>query len=330
MYKHSKQYVTDCEGPISLNDNAMEMAAEFIPGGESMFAKISRYDDYLADVVKKPGYKAGDTLRLIMPFFKAYGVTNKMMRDFSRANVMFVPGAVEAFTVISAKMDAFIISTSYSPYIEALCDRIDFPFEFTYSTGVDIDQYNLLPAEEAQVKSIKSEIDGLPDDETAFPEMDRIFWDTIPALGIGALTTSVNPIGGPEKARSLEDSLMRTGAAMKDTMYVGDSITDVQAFEAARNGGGLAVSFNGNRYAIEAADVAVYGENAKILELIADEFLKGGKEAVLVLLRDLGRNIMNEIGLRGAYIIDTSNRENVIKESEEVRKKIRGMAGNLG
>lgn len=330
MFKHSKQYVTDCEGPISLNDNAMEMAAEFIPGGEAMFAKISRYDDYLADEVKKQGYKAGDTLRLIMPFFKAYGVTGEMMRDFSRANVLFVPGAVDAFAAISAKMDAFIISTSYSPYIEALCDEIDFPAEFAYSTKVDIDRYDLLPGEAEKIKAIKQRLDRLPDGPEAFPEMDKIFWDEIPAMPAAVLTTSVNPIGGPEKARALEDSLMRTGARMEDTMYVGDSITDVQAFEAARAGGGLAVSFNGNRYAIDAADIAVYGDNAKILELIADEFLKGGKEAVFVLLRDLSRNIMNEINLRGAHIINDSNKETIVRESEECRKEVRGIAGNLG
>lgn len=330
MFRYSKQYITDCEGPISLNDNAMEMAAAFIPDGEAMFAKISRYDDYLADVVKKQGYKAGDTLRLIMPFFKAFGVTKNMMVEFSRANVLLVPGAAEALAAISEKMDAFIVSTSYSPYIQALCDKIGFPFEFTYSTEVDIDHFELQPGEQAAIKSIKKRIDDLSDNDDAFSAMDKIFWDDIPAMHASVLTTSVNPVGGPEKARAIEDSLMRTGTKMIDTMYAGDSITDVQAFEAVRAGGGLAVSFNGNRYAIAAADVAVYGESAKILEIIADEFLKNGKEGVFVLLRDLGRNIMDEINLRGAFIIKDANREMIVKESEETRRLIRGVAGNLG
>ena len=64
-------FISDCEGPISKNDNAFELAANFIPNGDKLFANISKYDDVLADVLQKPGYSAGSTLKLILPFFKA-------------------------------------------------------------------------------------------------------------------------------------------------------------------------------------------------------------------------------------------------------------------
>ena len=70
-------YVTDCEGPLTRNDNAQEIAERFIPDGAELFARISRYDDFLADVVRRPGYNAGDTLRLVPPFFKAFYVTDE-------------------------------------------------------------------------------------------------------------------------------------------------------------------------------------------------------------------------------------------------------------
>ncbi|RLA85280.1 MAG: energy-converting hydrogenase A, subunit R, partial [Deltaproteobacteria bacterium] len=66
-------FVTDCEGPISKNDNAFELCCHFIPEGEKFFSLLSRYDDYLAYVEKREGYKAGDTLRLIVPFLIAFG-----------------------------------------------------------------------------------------------------------------------------------------------------------------------------------------------------------------------------------------------------------------
>ena len=66
-------FITDCEGPITKNDNAAELCEAFVPGGDRFFKKISLYDDYLAEVARRPGYKAGDTLRLILPFFKAMG-----------------------------------------------------------------------------------------------------------------------------------------------------------------------------------------------------------------------------------------------------------------
>ncbi len=83
-------FISDCEGPISKNDNAFELAANFIPNGDKLFANISKYDDVLADILQKPGYSAGSTLKLILPFFKAYGITDKQMEDFSAKNIILI------------------------------------------------------------------------------------------------------------------------------------------------------------------------------------------------------------------------------------------------
>ncbi|MEM2819977.1 MAG: hypothetical protein QXF31_02230, partial [Candidatus Bathyarchaeia archaeon] len=81
-------FVTDCEGPVSKNDNAFELSSWLIPKGDRFFTLISRYDDVLADIVKRPGYKAGDTLKLIVPFLKAYGATNGLMKKFSMETLL--------------------------------------------------------------------------------------------------------------------------------------------------------------------------------------------------------------------------------------------------
>src|SRR5665811_2094664 len=100
-------------------------------------------------------------------------------------------------------------------------------------------------------------------------------------MEIGALLQEVNPIGGPEKAKAVTDSLAQTKLTMSDTVYVGDSITDVQAFEAVRAGGGLAISFNGNRYAVNAAEVVVVADSAWPLAMLMAIFQLWGKEGVL-------------------------------------------------
>ncbi|MEM2151233.1 MAG: hypothetical protein QXG68_06880, partial [Candidatus Bathyarchaeia archaeon] len=112
-----KIFITDCEGPISKNDNAFELSSWLIPEGDKLFTLISRYDDVLADIVKKPGYKAGDTLRLIVPFLKAYGATNALMKRFSSETLLLIPGAGEALRYIRSIMPTFMVSTSYEPYI---------------------------------------------------------------------------------------------------------------------------------------------------------------------------------------------------------------------
>lgn len=341
-----KQFVTDCEGPVSLNDNALEMVSAFIPNGASFYGKVSRYDDYLADIVKKPGYKAGDTLRLIIPFFKAYGVTNAMMEEYSRYHIIFVPGAKETLARVQEEMDAFIISTSYHPYIHALCSEIDFPVENTYSTEINIDYHELSVEDRDQIRAIKDYIDELPEfdlpheathfddlpdeSQTTIKFLQHVFWEELPKMQAGQLLVSANPVGGAEKARALDDSLLRTGHELEDVMYVGDSITDVQVFQAAMKNGGLAVSFNGNRYAIESAEIALVAESTKIITMVADAFVRGGKSDVYKLLNQMDANTMREIKARGAVVIDEDNREDIIRESQTMRKKIRGIAGHLG
>ena len=46
---NEKFYVTDCEGPLSINDNAYEIADYFIPKGGEFFSILSNYDDLLAE-----------------------------------------------------------------------------------------------------------------------------------------------------------------------------------------------------------------------------------------------------------------------------------------
>ena len=67
-------------------------------------------------------------------------------------------------------------------------------------------------------------------------------------------------------------------------MYVGDSITDVEAFKLVRDNGGLTVSFNGNSYAVKNAEVAVQSESNLVTAVIADLFCKLGKEKTLEVL----------------------------------------------
>ena len=132
-------FITDCEGPISKNDNAFELMSRIVPRGDRLFTLISRYDDVLADVVKKSGYKAGDTLKLILPFLEAYGATNELLKEYSSQNILLVPGADETLRFINNLMPSFIVSTSYEQYITSLCDIIGFPKENTYCTKLNID-----------------------------------------------------------------------------------------------------------------------------------------------------------------------------------------------
>lgn len=285
-------FVSDCEGPITKNDNAAELADAFIPKGDRFFSKISLYDDYLAEVIRKPGYKAGDTLRLILPFFKAFGLDDKSMIKFSRHNIEMIPQADCMLREILDLVPAYIVSTSYAPYIRAVCDALGFPFKNTYSTSVSLDSYNLSTDEKTQLRDIHAQILDLPDfsipsaatsaddlteaDRKTVSVLDEIFWSTLPRLEINRIINEVNPIGGREKAMAIEKIRDAEGADLRDVFYVGDSITDVDAFRLVRSGGGMALSFNGNDWAVKEASYAITAQTALPIGWLAMLFVNQG------------------------------------------------------
>lgn len=355
------QLDTDCEGPLALNDNAFELCRDFLkPDGDRFFKQVSRYDDYLADILKKPDYQAGDTLKLILPFFKAYGLTNAQIRDYSSRTLMLVPGVVETYKFLQAQeFPLFEISTSYRQFAEAVGLKLGFKPDHIFCTELDLDRYQLSAGEVEELLGFKEKIIAAPEIELP-PEaksleelpgpvqegilkLDRIFWDRLPQMDIGVIYQDVNPVGGSQKAKAVAESLAKTGLKMADTIYVGDSITDVQALEAVRAGGGLGISFNGNRYAVNAAQIIVVADTAWPIALLASIFSYWGKESVLDLAAGAGKPgasknlvlpeaVIDYIvsGLQGQvfnlYPASTPRKEEVAKESAAMRAQLRGAA----
>ncbi len=354
------QVDTDCEGPLALNDNAFELCREFIrPDGDRFFQQVSRYDDCLADILKREGYKAGDTLKLILPFLKAFGLTEDQLRDFSRRTMKLVPGVEEAYRFLHSRgFPLFEISTSYRQFAEAVGEKLGFDSEHIYCTEVDLDRHRVSPAERGELLRLKDEIVAAPEIVLA-PEaasmadlpapvqeaihlLDRILMEQVRQMKIGALYREVNPVGGPEKARALSQSLKKTGLGLADAIYVGDSITDVEAFQAIRAGGGLGISFNGNRYAVNAAEVIVVADTAWPVALLASVFQEWGKEGVLELAAPEGPKksralvlpeaviepLSRGLGERGfnLYRAGHPRMAQIVQESAAMRARLRGPA----
>ncbi len=360
----TRVFVSDCEGPISKNDNAYEITARFVPGGAKLFTLISKYDDVLADVLKKPGYSAGSTLKLILPFLKAYGVTDKQMEEFSAQNLILIANSKDTMQHVRTVASAFIVSTSYEHYIKALCIALEFPYANTYCTKLSLDKYAVTEQEKVRLKEIAKEIAQMPmipmpaaakaiedfsvADQEAIGRLDTIFWNEIAGMDSGKIFSEVTTVGGRQKAAAIEDAVAKLHVPLEDVMYVGDSITDVEAFQLVRENGGLTVSFNGNNYAVRNAEIAVLSENSVVTAVIADVFCRRGKQAALNLVENWNLQSLERSGVVSLSLLDhlftlypqtlpkvqivtAENMEPMAKESSEFRKKIRGEAiGRLG
>jgi predicted HAD superfamily phosphohydrolase len=350
----------DCDGPLALNDNAFELCRDFItPGGDRFFQQVSGYDDYLAEVAKKPDYQPGDIFKLIMPFLKAHGLTNAQIKDYSLKTVALMPGAEEAYRFLHGRnIPMFEISTGYRQFAEAVGERLGFDQEHIICTELDLDRFELSAAEAQELLRLEKEIIDapvieLPPDAAALADLpgpvqealatlDRTLSERLPAMEIGSILREVNPIGGPEKAKAVADSLTKTGLKMSDVIYVGNSLSDVQAFEAVRTGGGLTISFNGNRYAVGAAEVVVVSDSAWSIALLTAIFQSWGKEGVIEVAapetRDKSRSLVLPdaviepifTGLDGhllnIYLSKGIDRAKITKESLAMRARLRGEA----
>jgi len=361
--KNPMIFASDCEGPISKNDNAFELAEHFISDGGSFFTLISKYDDVLADVIEKPGYKPGDTLKLILPFLKAYGATDEGIREYCLKNILLVPGADDTLRFVKEAMPSYIISTSYEQYLSSLCDLIGFPYENVYCTRLNLNKYEVSEEEINQIKVFKEEITAMPmieispdatsvdnfssRDQKTVKRLDEIFWREIPEMKSGRMLEAVNPIGGYEKANALKDIVSKLNCRLDNVMYVGDSITDVSPYQLVRESGGLTVSFNGNGYAVREAEVAVISGNTIPVTILADCFNRFGKHHTIKLVEEWSRSALENYcanaelrrqifelypeNLPQVEVIKDSNRERLVKESSAFRKTVRGEAiGKLG
>ncbi len=355
-------FITDCEGPISKNDNAYELTEHFVPDGAKFFALISKYDDVQADVVKRRGYKAGDTLRLILPFFKAYGMTNQKMKKFSAQHILLVPGAKDTLRFVRGLMPSFIVSTSYEQYMRALCEVVDFPYKNVHCTLLDVASYRIDKKEVDTLRRVGREIVAMPmiqipsyaasiddfstRDKETIKRLDEIFWEEISGMNCGRILKEVNPVGGSEKASAVQRIARETGTDISETIYFGDSITDVQPFRLVNEYGGLTVSFNGNNYAVREAEIVVLSGHTIITSVLAEVFNRLGKEEVIELVKGWSYSALRRYcsaalqsrivelypkALPQVELITPDNKGRLIEESTAFRKTVRGEAvGGLG
>lgn len=345
-----KSFITDCEGPLTLNDNAFEICAHFIDDGDKLFKILSQYDDYLVDIVKKDGYKAGNTLKLILPFFVLEKLTNDDLIDFSKSNIYAVRDSKFLLKYLKETMNTYIVSTSYGQYIEALSNYMEFPFENTYYTNVDVDSLSLNDEDLSKISEFKTQILKNPEDYELF---DEIFFSEIPKMDIYENIKKIDVIGGIGKKLAIDDIIENDKIDINNILYIGDSITDVEPLAFARDNGGISISFNGNEYPLKVAEIAIVSPSAVTTAVIANVYAKYDKSKVLQFIDEYNVNddleklfkaydinleindkffdVFNNDEFPIIKIITQENYEEILKESVNMRNNIRGDdIGGLG
>ncbi|TDA28204.1 MAG: hypothetical protein DSO01_01310 [Archaeoglobi archaeon] len=280
-----------------MNDFAYELCMAIF-NNDRFFRNLSEFDDYLYYVVKKEGYEAGYTLKLITPFISAVGqleVVEKLLN-----NVIFIPDAKKAADRILKFCRVVVVSTAPKKFVEETAKILG--FREIYASELEI-----LELDDETRANLLDKVDIIAslNKEELYRVLEEIFsrlWDKIEKIRV---------IGAKEKAEIMESY------NPKFPIAIGDSITDCKMFEKARELNGLAIAFNGNRYAIEKADYAIVSSTALSEAVVIEKIFSGKKLEI-------------EPRLGKIFKISESNMEKVVKESMKMRVKLRGSAGTLG
>lgn len=345
-----KSFITDCEGPLTLNDNAFELADYFIEDGGELFKILSLYDDYLADVVKKENYKAGNTLKLILPFFIVENLKNSDLVDFSQNHIYSVSDSKFLIEYLKKAMNTYIVSTSYGQYIEAVSNYMELPFKNTFYTKVNLDNLTLTSQEINKINEFKQLILANPEDYELF---DNIFFSQITEMSIYENIKDIEVVGGQGKKLAIDEIIRRDGIDINEILYIGDSITDVEPLDFAHKNNGVSISFNGNEYPLKVAEIAIVSPSAITTAVIANIYAENDKNKVLKFIEDYNDaddleklfedynidleiankffSIFNDTNSPLIQIISQDNFDDILKVSKEMRTNIRGQdIGGLG
>jgi energy-converting hydrogenase A subunit R len=330
----------DLEGPLSPQDNASDLL-RLMPGGSELFRVISRYDDLLASE-GRIGYEPGDTLALILPFIRWYGLRRLSIAKVSR-NATIVPGAKELIEqCVKEGVSVYIVSTSYDIHAQTVGKRLGVPMSRIFSTRIDksfwdghFSDSTLLVVADAESYIRENFCDRDFDkedlDRSLVSYLDDLYWNRLPRVGVSVIDGFATVVGGRRKILAVEKIARRHSLYLEDIVFVGDSITDAAVLRVVDIAGGLSISFNGNKFAIPCATLAVGSTSLWSLKPVFEAWKNGRhmeiKALVERLVQDEDRQNVNYVWRPSS---DAATLSATIENHLQFRDKMRGHAAHLG
>ena len=325
----------DLEGPLSPQDNAYEVMS-LSENGRHVFEALSEYDDFLA-LENRADYEPGDTLKLIVPFLKYYGISEADIARVSEGALLVsgMKDTVEQLRVMGQRVR--IISTSYEQHAGSVGGRLGVTGEDIASTELRLEDTSFDEFVNTSLERIENEVlkGGLSDEVTRM--LEELYFSSGLFEEIG-----VKVVGGQRKVDALLRFATEAGEDISSVVAIGDSITDYKMLrEVSRDGGGLAIAFNANKYCLPYADVGVATLDGRAVLPLIEAFTSGGRTGALQRAAELeadidglesGYSYLLETEKRPVYTVVGGNKDldSVLKVHSDMRMKVRGEAGKLG
>ena len=360
----------DLEGPISILDFAAEISKLLSSKTKfelqrydmgAFYKMLSEYDDYLIEIsgVKEElnilDYQPGDTLRLVAPLYIS-SFTDEDLINLAEKNLGLLPGCKDLMKRLHKDWDIYIISTSYSHFSYTIAKALNIPPDHVFCTELNIKSanevfHNIRNDVDLLVKGIFQQfVENGKHLNKVINDLNDFFWKRDDADYIKAMN-QIKVRGGRRKELAVEAISNQTKVPLSEIVALGDSITDINMLQRLKDEGGLAVSFNGNRFTVSRANIAITTTNNLGTLPIFEN--KDNIEAFLKSWEDLYDNFKHDPKkipdnlipkeIKNYFIkhqfvpeIENLNKKTkeeldlILRKQERMRKIVRGLAGDLG
>jgi len=360
----------DLEGPISILDFAAEISKLLSSKTKfglqrydmgTFYKMLSEYDDYLIEVprVKEElnilDYQPGDTLRLIAPLYIS-SFSDEELIMLAKQNLGLLPGCIDLMETLHRDWDIYIISTSYSHFSYTIAKALKIPPDHVFCTELNIKSankifHNIKNDVDLLVKGIFQQfVDSGKHLNKVINDLNDFFWKRKETDYVKAMN-QIEVRGGRRKELAVESISNKANIPLSEIVALGDSITDINMLQRLKDENGIAVSFNGNRFTVSRANVAITTTNnlgtlpifeykddiyafLETWEDLYDNFKLNPKKIPNNLI---SKEIKNYF-IKHQFIPEIENLNNktkeeldlIVRKQERMRKIVRGWAGNLG
>ena len=353
--RNETQLFMSCSGVLTSNDSVRDLCKYVIRNGDQFHDVVSRYFDITTNALGRDDEKYGTAVKMMIPFLKAFGLTDFAAYSEAKKNLTLIPYADSCLMYLNSLMPTFINTGILEHQAMALCDITGFPSSNISCTKVEFDSEDSDRQECRALRDFANSISTLrvpktkytfeegeilsDEDATIVNRLDEIFLDEIPKMKIYEDFKDVLSIGTREKSYSALEIRRNTSIEFDSTAYIGSSMTDHIAMDLVRDSSGLAISFNGCEYAVRNSNVAVMCNDAIVNTVLVTEFYDKGIESVFEMIDNwdrkgleehpcADRNLMNEMlrrfpkKLPNVKRVDRHNVDDIVAESEAYRKKV--------
>ena len=360
---HDKQLICEPQGFLIRNDCARMLCGHFIPKGERLYDLIDRYDNITSYVLNRTDIgHSGDAIRMVAPFLVAFGVSDYQAEKFFSENMKLMADAPHVVGYFRDILPSFYDSCMYDHAADALCSLTGLARESVGCTQLELDNAasDMSWDERSMLRKIAAELADLPipttryklnvpmalskDEVDMVKALDDVFVRRLQGTSAYDMISEMPAVGANEKAYALLDIRKTTQIDMDGTAYIGGETIDYQALDLVKDGGGLAVAYNGSEFAVHGANVSVISESSLAGAVLVEQFYDTGIEGVYDLIDHWNRDDLKaytrypDPGLMEAMLkepelpmvrrITKNNVTEVASESSACRKAIMSSLGN--